>query len=165
MRANSICNLTTVTLKQDVAYILFRFLCNTGSRAYIFRLWLRLPTPAKFFSRLWPPTPRKNLRLPRLRLPDSDSATLLDMVSNWCTSRVSQTEIFKNHVLKIIMIWRQSTKLLCNFSGFWKKKQRWSRGDKLRGQVQGQGPTFLGQTLSRPRTGMVEDQGPRTQFF
>ena len=49
--------------------------------------------------------------------------------------------------------------------------QRRSRGHSLRGQGQGlekilgqgQGPTFRGQTLSRPRTGMVEakakDQG------
>ena len=37
--------------------------------------------------------------------------------------------------------------------------QRWSRGHKARGQ--GQGQPFRGQTLSRPRTGMLEakDQG------
>ena len=38
---------------------------------------------------------------------------------------------------------------------------------KIRGQSQGQGQPFRGQTLSRPRTGMLEakakDQGPRTQ--
>ena len=40
--------------------------------------------------------------------------------------------------------------------------QKWSRGHNLRGQgqglkkIQGQGPTFLGQTLWRPRTGMLE---------
>ena len=38
---------------------------------------------------------------------------------------------------------------------------------KTRGQGQGQGQPFRGQTLSRPRTGMLEakakDQGPRTQ--
>ena len=51
------------------------------------------------------------------------------------------------------------------------KKQRWSRGHKARGQGQGrghkkiqgqgQGQPFRGQTLSRPRTGMLEakDQG------
>ena len=50
MRANATCNLTTVTLTQDVAYILIRFLCNTGNRVCIFRFWL--PTPAKSF-RLW----------------------------------------------------------------------------------------------------------------
>ena len=45
--------------------------------------------------------------------------------------------------------------------------QRWSRGHKARGQGhkkiwgQGQGQPFRGQTLSRPRTGMLEakDQG------
>ena len=39
--------------------------------------------------------------------------------------------------------------------------QRWSRGHKPRGQGQGQGQPFRGQTLSRPRTGMLEakDQG------
>ena len=48
-----------------------------------------------------------------------------------------------------------------------KKKQRWSRGHKARGQGQkkirgqGQGEPFRGQTLSRPRTRMLEakDQG------
>ena len=39
-------------------------------------------------------------------------------------------------------------------------KQRWSRGHKARGQghkkIQGQGQPFPGQTLSRPRTGMLE---------
>ena len=51
------------------------------------------------------------------------------------------------------------------------QKQRWSRGYKARGQGQGhkkiqgqgQGQPFRGQTLSRPRTGMLEakakDQG------
>ena len=51
--------------------------------------------------------------------------------------------------------------------------QRWSRGHKPRGQGQGhkkirgqgQGQPFRGQTLSRPRTGMLEakakDQGDR----
>ena len=47
--------------------------------------------------------------------------------------------------------------------------QRWSRGHKARGQgqeqkkIEGQGQFFRGQTLSRPRTGMLEakDQGPR----
>ena len=45
--------------------------------------------------------------------------------------------------------------------------QRWSRGHKARGQghkkSRGQGQPFRGQTLSRPRTGMLEakakDQG------
>ena len=41
--------------------------------------------------------------------------------------------------------------------------QRWSRGHKARGRGQGQGQPFRGQTLSRPRTGMLEakakDQG------
>ena len=71
MRANATCNLTTVTLTQDVAYILIRFLCNIGNRAYIFRVWLRLPTPAKSFFRLW-------LRLPVKTFDsfDSHSATL-----------------------------------------------------------------------------------------
>ena len=56
-------------------------------------------------------------------------------------------------------------------------RQRWSRGHKARGQgqghkkirgqgqVQGQGQPFLGQNLSRPRTGMLEakakDKGHR----
>ena len=41
-------------------------------------------------------------------------------------------------------------------------KQRWSQGHKARGQgqghkkIQGQGQPFRGQTLSRPRTGMLE---------
>ena len=47
------------------------------------------------------------------------------------------------------------------------KKQRWSREHKARGQgqgykkIRGQGQPFRGQTLSRPRTGMLEanDQG------
>ena len=45
--------------------------------------------------------------------------------------------------------------------------QRWSRGHKARGKgqghkkIRGQGQPFRGQTLSRPRTGMLEakDQG------
>ena len=51
----------------------------------------------------------------------------------------------------------------------WLKQQRWSGGHKARGQGQGhkkiqgqgQGQPFRGQTLSRPRTGMLEakDQG------
>ena len=49
----------------------------------------------------------------------------------------------------------------------WLKQQRWSGGHKARGQgqghkkIQGQGQPFRGQTLSRPRTGMLEakDQG------
>ena len=58
----------------------------------------------------------------------------------------------------------------------WLKQQRWSGGHKARGQgqghkkIQGQGQPFRGQTLSRPRTGMLEakdrnapGQGPRTQ--
>ena len=63
------------------------------------------------------------------------------------------------------------------------KKQRWSRGHKARGQGhkktrgqdQGQGQPFRGQTLSRPRTGMLKaktkDQGhsrkcsPKKQIF
>ena len=32
LRATATCNLTTVTLTQDVAYISIRFLCNSGSR-------------------------------------------------------------------------------------------------------------------------------------
>ena len=46
-------------------------------------------------------------------------------------------------------------------------RQRWSRGHKARGQdkghkkIRGQGQPFRGQTLSRPRAGMLEakDQG------
>ena len=49
----------------------------------------------------------------------------------------------------------------------WLKQQRWSGEHKARGQgqghkkIQGQGQPFRGQTLSRPRTGMLEakDQG------
>ena len=53
--------------------------------------------------------------------------------------------------------------------------QRWSRGHKARGQGQGhkkirgqgQGQPFRGQTLSRPRTGMLEakakDQGHKAK--
>ena len=37
-----------------------------------------------------------------------------------------------------------------------KKNQKWSRGHKARGQGQGQGQPFRGQSLSRPRTGMLE---------
>ena len=56
-------------------------------------------------------------------------------------------------------------------------KQRWSRGHKARGQGQGhkkirgqgQGQPFRGQTLSRPRTGMLEakakDQGHKAQVL
>ena len=58
-------------------------------------------------------------------------------------------------------------------------KQRWSRGHKargqgqghkkIRGQGQGQGQPFRGQTLSRPRTGMLEakakDQGHKAQVL
>ena len=53
--------------------------------------------------------------------------------------------------------------------------QRWSRGHKARGQGhkkirgQGQGQPFRGQTLSRPRTGMLEakakDQGHKAQVL
>ena len=49
--------------------------------------------------------------------------------------------------------------------------QRWSREHKARGQghkkVRGQGQPFRGQTLSRPRTGMLEanDQGHRRKCF
>ena len=50
--------------------------------------------------------------------------------------------------------------------------QRWSRGHKVRGQglkkIRGQGQPFRGQTLSRPRTGMLEakakDQGQAQAF-
>ena len=81
--------------------------------------------------------------------------------------------------------WRRSSQPLSNFVIFWKKvailtpfgsqftpfeshleqlNQRWSRGHKargqghkkIRGQSQGQGQPFRGQTLSRPRTGMLE---------
>ena len=42
-----------------------------------------------------------------------------------------------------------------------RESQRWSRGHKTRGQghkkIRGQGQSFLGQTLSRPRTGMLKD--------
>ena len=45
--------------------------------------------------------------------------------------------------------------------------QRWSRGHKARGQSQGQ--PFREQTLSRPRTGMLEakakDQGHSRKCF
>ena len=58
-------------------------------------------------------------------------------------------------------------------------EQRWSRGHKargqgqghkkIRGQGQGQGQPFRGQTLSRPRTGMLEakakDQGHKAQVL
>ena len=56
-------------------------------------------------------------------------------------------------------------------------QQRWSRGHKARGQGQGhkkirgqgQGQPFRGQTLSRPRTGMLEakakDQGHSRMCF
>ena len=58
-------------------------------------------------------------------------------------------------------------------------RQRWSRGHKARGQGQGQGhkkirgqgqgQPFRGQTLSRPRTGMLEakakDQGHKAQVL
>ena len=41
--------------------------------------------------------------------------------------------------------------------------QRWGRGHTARGQghkkIQGQGQPFRGQTLSRPRTGMLEAKG------
>ena len=65
-------------------------------------------------------------------------------------------EYFCNRSLKI------KTKNIKNY-------QRWSRGHKARGQGQGhkkirgqgQGQPFRGQTLSRPRTGMLDakDQG------
>ena len=55
----------------------------------------------------------------------------------------------------------------------WLKQQRWSGGHKARGQGQrhkkirgqGQGQPFRGQTLSRPRTGMLEakDQGHKRE--
>ena len=38
--------------------------------------------------------------------------------------------------------------------------QRWSREHKVRGQ----GPTFRGQTLSRPRTGMLETKDTTCKF-
>ena len=73
----------------------------------------------------------------------------------------------------LILIYTQTEREVHN-------KQRWSRGHKARGQGQGhkkirdqdQGQPFRGQTLSRPRTGMLEakDQGhkknprPRTAF-
>ena len=37
--------------------------------------------------------------------------------------------------------------------------QRWSQGHKARGQGQGQGQPLRGQTLLRPRTGMLKGQG------
>ena len=51
--------------------------------------------------------------------------------------------------------------------------QRWSRGHKSRGQgqgrkkIRGQGQPFRGQTLSRPRTGMLDakDQGRSRKCF
>ena len=42
-------------------------------------------------------------------------------------------------------------------------EQRWSRGHKARGQGQGQGQPFRGQTLSRPRTGMLEAKAKDTK--
>ena len=48
------------------------------------------------------------------------------------------------------------------------KRQRWSRGHKARGQgqghkkIRGQGQPFRGQTLSRPRTGMLEAKAKDT---
>ena len=63
--------------------------------------------------------------------------------------------------------------------GAYNTYQRWSRGHKargqgqgykkIRGQGQGQGQPFRGQTLSRPRTGMLEakakDQGHKAQVL
>ena len=48
------------------------------------------------------------------------------------------------------------------------KQQRWSRGHKAQGQgqghkkIRGQGQPFRGQTLSRPRTGMLEAKAKDT---
>ena len=55
----------------------------------------------------------------------------------------------------------------------WLEQQRWSGGHKARGQGhkkiqgQGQGQPFRGQTLSRPRTEMLEakDQGHKAQVL
>ena len=71
-------------------------------------------------------------------------------------------------------------KLIGSFNGsllqffFQYYEQRWSRGHKAPGQgqghkkkIQGQGQSFRGQTLSRPRTGMLEakDQGHSLTCF
>ena len=80
MRANAACNLTTVTLTQDLAYILIRFLWNTGSRECFSTLTPTSNSGKIFFSTLTSTpdsgivlfstlTPRKNLRLPWLRRP------------------------------------------------------------------------------------------------
>ena len=72
-------------------------------------------------------------------------------------------------------LWKLLRKLPLEVTLYEVKFQRWSRGHKargqgqgqghkkIRGQGQGQGQPFRGQTLSRPRTGMLEakakDQG------
>ena len=45
LRATATCNLATVTLTQDVASILIRFLCNTGSRELSIYFSTLTPTP------------------------------------------------------------------------------------------------------------------------
>ena len=99
MRANVI---YAVTLKQDVAYILIRFLCNTGSRDSDSQLRQNLffdpdsdSSKILFSTLTLIPTPRKNLRLPRLRLPTPQHCCKVlkneGVLYYWCLSCHQQT--------------------------------------------------------------------------
>ena len=84
LRASATCNLTTVRLTLNVAYMLIRFLCNPGSGEL--SIYFSTLTPTKSFFRL-----RIRLRLPvktfdfldydsRLRLSDTSNDHILTTV-------------------------------------------------------------------------------------
>ena len=68
LSATATCNLTTVMLTQYVAYVLIRFLCNTGSREWSMYFSILTPTPDVGKILFSTTNPGKNLRLPQLRL-------------------------------------------------------------------------------------------------
>ena len=92
-------------------------------------------------------------------------APVLTKIFNACISTGYFPKVLKT--AEVVPIFKKSERELCS------NYQRWSRGHKargqgqghkkIRGQGQGLGQPFRGQTLSRPRTGMLEakakDQG------
>ena len=84
-------------------------------------------------------------------------------VWNWfkVNENSSQRRLHTSHSFKIApppfsKSWLRACSCFSYFS-----KQRWSRVHNVRGQ----GPTFRGQTLSRPRTGMIKAKDQGHNFF
>ena len=69
LRATATCNLTTITLTQEVAYILIKFWCSSGSRESSTYFSTLTPTTDSGKILFSTPNTRKNLRLPQLWLP------------------------------------------------------------------------------------------------